>query len=1101
MGFEPWSPWIRPAFLEPTNWEYALLGLQGLLSLVFLVWSRRDFARLGWRRLALFVGLLAAPLLVGRLFVLHFPHSGLLPPPGLPARPPRPSAPLLGALPVIAAGAWLGAGPAWLVGLVSGIVRARSVAGGMADPFHLAVFGFAVGFLLRQDYQGRLPKVARQPVVAALVSTPLPMLSLFLSVFARVARSGLSGFDYAATFISAYSEPMLLESVTAALVVQAVYAFRPRLRPVHVGRRSPPYARTLNRRLLFLFVPLTLVITAVLVYAVAATAVRLARSEAIDKMERDANVAAEGVLSFIDTGHGLLARFGDDEGLSRGDRVVLMDRLSRDLRTTAFFDQLLLFNSDGQRLAMYPPEPTGDPALTSQEQKLLGRALASGAPQISSAHRSRRDQPMLSFFTSATRPGDEDEGGAAPRVLLGRTRLDVNPVIGRVLDGLQWVDGRREGFVVDSEGRIVAHPQPDMFLREWQVDEDRPSIATDLRGTAYESRNPQDNTRELVYHLPVQGYPWSVVIRLPYKVVLEQAARIAAPLLFLQILLDGGLVIVISLVTNWLTNPLKRLASAADRIAEGDLTQPVQVAGEDEVGRVGEAFEDMRLRLKDRMDDLSLLLEVSQAVSATLELRKGMPSILEGALKATDADVARIVLLSEGGESQMAMSRGGLSGRLGGLDRALAEATKDRQQPLIVENLARARTLLGSDATGSPIRAAAALPVRTRKRVAAVIWIGYEEARQFDDSDVDLLSTLAGQTAVLVENARLFQTADGERRRLAAILASTTDAVLVTNRDNRVLLINPAAESAFGVTAEAVSNRKLDQTGLPATLAEAFHDPLPPVGALTKEMSLLDGRTLYANVSAIHSADGARIGRVAVMRDITHLKELDEMKSEFVATVSHDLRAPLTYMRGYASMMAAAGDLNDKQREYVERIMSGVGRMRKIVDDLLDLGRIEAGVGLERERCHLGAILAEVVEDMRARADTKGVTLTSKPTDRAAIVLGDAALLRQAIANLVDNAIKYTPKGGVVRVGLSVSPGKDRAVVSVADSGIGIAQEDQLRLFEKFYRVKGQDTSDSPGLGLGLSIVKSIAERHEGKVWADSELNKGSTFYISLPLY
>jgi two-component system phosphate regulon sensor histidine kinase PhoR len=267
---------------------------------------------------------------------------------------------------------------------------------------------------------------------------------------------------------------------------------------------------------------------------------------------------------------------------------------------------------------------------------------------------------------------------------------------------------------------------------------------------------------------------------------------------------------------------------------------------------------------------------------------------------------------------------------------------------------------------------------------------------------------------------------------------------------------------------------------------------------LTEEVPLPDGRTLYASVSTILSADGERIGRVVVMRDVTHFKELDELKSEFVATVSHDLRAPLTFMRGYTTMLPMVGELNEKQQEYVEKILHGVGQMSNLIDDLLDLGRIEAGVGLERKPCHLGVIMVEAVDGMRARAAAKGLTLRMEPAEGSAVIAGDAALLRQSITNLVDNAIKYTLSGGTVTVGLSVR--NDQAVVRVADTGIGIAPDDHVRLFEKFYRVKRRDTASIQGTGLGLAIVKSIVERHGGRVWVDSDLDQGSVFYISLPM-
>jgi PAS domain S-box-containing protein len=1051
-----------------------------------------------------------APLLSEHLLVLRFPGPNLLPLPGLPVTPPEPFAPLFGALPIAVAGAWLGPGPAFLVGLVKGILRASATTGSIADPFHLALFGFLVGFLLRQDYRGSLPRVARQPVVAIPLMTSFSATLFLVSSFAQAAESALAGFDYAVALTSAYFFPALAEGLIAALAIQAVYLLYPRVRPVRSTRRYPPYSKTLNRRLLCLFVPLIGLITIVLVYAVTVTALRLATSEAVDNMARDASSAAEGIPYFIQTGQGLLAEFARDERLWRADQDALETRLQRDMRTVVFFDQFMLFESNGlQMLAMYPPTPTGDPQLTTEEETLLIRSLESGATQISSVHRSRQGLVILSFLVPMTDPERTEEGDRPSRVLLGRTRLAINPILNRILAGLQWTNARGEGFVVDAEGRIVAHPNSNMLLAQHRVADERTRVAEVLGGWAYESRNPRDNTRELVYYLPIDGYPWGVVIRMPYEIVLEQAGRTAIPLLGLQILLGGGLVVVISLVTGWVTKPLQELATAADHIAKGDLSYSVDIPGQDEVARVGDAFEGMRVRLKDRMEDLSLLLDVSQSVSATLELSKGVPFILEGALSATDAQVARIVLLSANGEPQKALSRGEPRQGLQALDRALARAAKNREHPLIIENLTRARTLLEPGPLEGAIRAVVALPVRTKKHVPAVMWVGFGAVQQFDESDIDLLSTLASQTAVLVENSRLFQTAEGERRRLAAILASTTDAVMVTDPHNRVLLINPAAERAFGIKSEHISGQRIDQAALPRALVGIFEQSLDPDAALTGELSLADGRTLYANVSAILTADGQHLGRVAVMRDITHLKELDELKSDFVATVSHDLRSPLTFMRGYATMLPTVGELNQKQREYIERILRGVGQMSDLVDDLLDLGRIEAGVGLERRPCHLGAILAEAVDSMRARAAARDITLHKESTTASgsdpngiAIVAGDAALLRQAITNLVDNAIKYTPSGGRVSVGLSMQTEGDtkRTVIYVSDTGIGIAPEDQLRLFEKFYRVKRRDAPSVSGTGLGLSIVKSIVERHGGKVWVESELNQGSTFFISLPL-
>jgi signal transduction histidine kinase len=234
-----------------------------------------------------------------------------------------------------------------------------------------------------------------------------------------------------------------------------------------------------------------------------------------------------------------------------------------------------------------------------------------------------------------------------------------------------------------------------------------------------------------------------------------------------------------------------------------------------------------------------------------------------------------------------------------------------------------------------------------------------------------------------------------------------------------------------------------------------------------------------------------------VLRDITRFKELDSMKSDFVATVSHDLRSPLTYMRGYAAMLPMVGELSDKQRDYVEKIQGGIEQMTEMVDDLLDLGRIEAGVGLQRAECGLADLVRGIVEDARGRAlafnlDLRTEINTSRPMQ------ADQGLLKRAISNLLDNAMKYTPPGGKITLGLNERA--DSLIVSVSDTGIGIAAADQGRLFEKFYRVKRRDTLDIKGSGLGLAIVKSIAEWHGGRVWVDSQLGVGSTFYVALPI-
>jgi signal transduction histidine kinase len=241
------------------------------------------------------------------------------------------------------------------------------------------------------------------------------------------------------------------------------------------------------------------------------------------------------------------------------------------------------------------------------------------------------------------------------------------------------------------------------------------------------------------------------------------------------------------------------------------------------------------------------------------------------------------------------------------------------------------------------------------------------------------------------------------------------------------------------------------------------------------------------------------VGRVCILRDVTRFKELDALKSEFVSTVSHDLRSPLTLMRGYATMMDMVGELNEQQQSYVGKIITGVENMAHLVNDLLDLGRIELGVDLQLEPISILDVLEKVTGTLQIQASQKEIDLSLElPKDLPDHIDADPALFHQAIYNLVENAIKYTSEGGQVFV--RVRTLDNILVFEIQDTGIGIAPEDMTRLFEKFYRGKAREARTRAGTGLGLAIVRSIAERHGGRVWVESEEGKGSTFYLQIPI-
>ena len=305
--------------------------------------------------------------------------------------------------------------------------------------------------------------------------------------------------------------------------------------------------------------------------------------------------------------------------------------------------------------------------------------------------------------------------------------------------------------------------------------------------------------------------------------------------------------------------------------------------------------------------------------------------------------------------------------------------------------------------------------------------------------------------------------------------------------------MNQAAQRAFDVKTVPEVGKPLGEVMSNERLLALFAHPEAREEALAEEIPLSDGQTLYASLTPV-----AEVGRVVVMQDITYLKELDKMKSDFVATVSHDLRSPLSIITGYALLLPEAGELNETQQEFIEVISRSAFKMTTLIDNLLDLGKIEARVEMEMKPCQLVTVINKAVGSLREQAGVKEIALQLDLPPELPLVQGNQVRLDQVVSNLVGNAIKFAPEGGMVTV--SAREEKGEVVVEVKDTGIGIAPEDQVHLFEKFYRVRSEETSDIEGTGLGLAIVKSIVEGHRGRVWVESQPSQGSTFGFALPI-
>jgi PAS domain S-box-containing protein len=1070
-----------------TGWLgwFLLLGL-----LIALIWRfRRYNKRFNNLRWGIFGMLLVLVPLTSLLMVVRLPAGEALPPSRLPIDSLGPALVVFAALPVFLGAGLLGPTSAAILGALSGLIL------GLWDthnPFTLLELGFMgtlLGAALNQRYWSNTFRALHHPVVSALlfalIYPPVFILNTLL-----VSTGGLAiRLDYAITNLTYSWLAVAVELVVAGIFAEVVAAALPHLWGNPGTLQASPYELKLQRRVLVSMLPLAVVLLLALIVGDWVIVGNAARVMLKDQMANAARMSADSVPYFTGSGQNLIMQLSQNPIWYSGTVEEQSDLIQQSLRSVPFFRQLYLLDSLGNAVTGYPTKEFSEPAPSQEE--IVGIELAlNGVPiqnyTIGPAQGGTTAQ--VSFIAAIF-----DEQSQIQGILVGRTDLASNPFTLPIIASLNSATGQDgEGMLLDGNRRILYNSQGTGIMEIYGGSSfDEPMFYTE---------NAPDGGRRLVYYQPARGNTWSVVISVPVQQAQELAISIATPLLVMLMLLFLAAGILINLALNKVTLSVKYLAREADRISSGQLDNPLAIVGEDEVGQLGRAFEQMRISLKARLDELNQLLQVSQGAASSLDMDQAVGPVLTAALS-TGACLARVVLSS----SAISGANGNSSSRRhfgSGPCSTLYENVDDQiltlsqqQDRVMLTNLGRIRLLTFSPGVKHP-EAILALAMRHENTFYGTMWLAFDTPHIFTNDEIRFLTTLAGLAAMAAANTQLFLNAEIGRQRLASILDSTPDPVLVTDQQNRLLLANPAAWQLLNIGAEVGEGQMVSQAIKRPELVRLLSNVVED--RLSAEVPFQDGKVYLAIASSVY-ADGQRAGRICVMRDITHFKEVDTLKSEFVATVSHDLRSPLMMMRGYITMLEMVGELNEQQTGYMRKIMKGVEDMTRLVNNLLDLGRIEAGLELNLEMIVISELIGKVIGSMQLQAAQKHLQLTTELSpDTVPLVEADPGLLQQALANLLDNAIKYTESGEIVTVRAYAR--ENNIVFEVKDKGIGIAPVDQSRLFEKFFRGAQREAMKYQGTGLGLAIVKSIAERHHGRVWVESQLGKGSTFSLEIPL-
>lgn len=496
--------------------------------------------------------------------------------------------------------------------------------------------------------------------------------------------------------------------------------------------------------------------------------------------------------------------------------------------------------------------------------------------------------------------------------------------------------------------------------------------------------------------------------------------------------------------------------------------------------------------LRRRVNLLETLGKVGRSVTALLELDEVLKVVVDAAVELTDAEEGSLLMLDEStGELYMRAARNvhddlvntfrvPVSDTLAGeVVRTGKPILLDQESPQKIKTSYLVKTLIY-------------VPLEVKGRVIGVLGVANrEQQKPFHKRHIAPISALADYASIAIENAHLFESTEIERKKLESILTRIEDGVIVIDANEQVILANPMARAMF---------QHSKSVALPCALEDCFthdqllalirdgHDTFP----YRVELELNDERVVNAQLNLI-----PEIGLTITLHDITYFKELDRIKSDFVSTVSHDLRSPLTAILGYVELLERVGPINERQRNFIQRVQTSVRNITELINDLLDLGRIEAGFNERKVSLSIKNLLQYSLENLRGPLDEKKLTLRLEVASHLPNIFGDSVRLRQVIDNLLGNAIRYSSEGDEIIV--IAREENEQIIFRVEDSGCGIPAADRPHIFEKFYRASNVIENVS-GSGLGLAIVKSIVENHQGRVWVDSVEGEGSAFTVVLPI-
>jgi two-component system phosphate regulon sensor histidine kinase PhoR len=512
---------------------------------------------------------------------------------------------------------------------------------------------------------------------------------------------------------------------------------------------------------------------------------------------------------------------------------------------------------------------------------------------------------------------------------------------------------------------------------------------------------------------------------------------------------------------------------------------------------LNQSADDIHEQISLFYDGQAFLHNITYRIAAGGPPDELIPDLAEIVRRDTGADGVRIMLLEDSPLAGSAV--GAAAPELIALGTYLMELASSRSLTEYSDLTIPGALPKSAAALAGNLGALVTFPLQAHGTFLGALSLGYYAARQLSASERADLAIAAGQIASAVGWMTTLDSVRRERDYLEQVITSVSDPLIVVDAEAYITLVNPAASRALGVSAEMAVDRRADDVLANADLLLSLLFGETAAAEHTEWLNA-EGSAFNPRITELRGDSGAVMGRVLMLRDVTHYRRQREIQKDFDREITHDLKTQLTSLKGRSELVPIVGPLTDKQRSHMDKVYAGIQRLTDMVNKLLDAGRLDPGSTwrLNRQPCDMHALVAETVGMHLVPAESAGLTLTTDLDDDIPVLSLDGELLKRALDCLVDNAIKYAAvPNGIITIRAMMRD--DALLLGVQDTGPGIPREKLGLLFERYKRLELPRHKSITGSGLGLYIVRRIAERHDGGAWVESTPGTGSTFWISIP--